>query len=388
MSNTVRRAALSIVALASVAGCSSQGADVDLVNRAYIVSRDSDEVHVIDLNRMEILGVAHTGGQKGHMGELNADFSRLFVDSEASNETEVVDTRTLTLATKLATPRHPTHITLTRDGSMFLAMAEADNAVMFIDARSEQIVATLPGFFLPHFARMSLDGRYAYVANLEASHITRIDLQARAIDKQIALDGTTVPTMAPDEGGFADVQIDQVTGLLYAAHRSTGRVLVYDTVNDTKLPELTVGSNPWIVYAEHPFAAVSRNHVVPSFGDQSASILSAKSVLATLPVADDESYGVNYSPLVPDQAFVMNRNKQEIAVVDTAAHQLIDRIDVGGTTETASTTADGRYIVAAVSSANAVVVIDAATHAVVKRFDNVGNYPWSVTIPRGQNYCH
>jgi len=33
-------------------------------------------------------------------------------------------------------------------------------------------------------------------------------------------------------------------------------------------------------------------------------------------------------------------------------------------------------------------VIDAVTATVVKTFDNVGIYPWSVTIPMGQNYCH
>jgi DNA-binding beta-propeller fold protein YncE len=388
MSNRTRRVVLSLCAFAFVGGCNAQPSEPDLVNRAYIVSKNSDEVHVIDLKKLELIGVVHTGGSAGHMGELSANFDKLFVDSEDSNETEVIDTRALDVVAKLATPRHPTHISLTRDGNMFIAMAEADNVIMFIDAHTNELLTTLPGFYLPHFARMSLDGKYAYVANLEATHITRVDLQARAIDKQIALDGTTVPTLAPDEGGFADVQIDQVTGMLYAAHRSTGRVLVYDTVNDVKLPELTVGAKPWIVYAEHPFAAVSRNHVVPSFGDETASILSSQSVLASLPVADNESYGVNYSPLVPNQAFVMNRNKEEVVVIDTTTHTMLDRIDVAGTTETASTTADGKWIVAAVSSANAVVVIDAVTHKVVKRFDNLGNYPWSVTIPRGQNYCH
>ena len=35
-----------------------------------------------------------------------------------------------------------------------------------------------------------------------------------------------------------------------------------------------------------------------------------------------------------------------------------------------------------------VVVIDTVTEQIVKTFENVGNYPWSVTIPKGQNYCH
>jgi len=41
-----------------------------------------------------------------------------------------------------------------------------------------------------------------------------------------------------------------------------------------------------------------------------------------------------------------------------------------------------------VSSSNQVIVIDAMTHQIIKTFDGVGVYPWSVTIPNGQNYCH
>jgi hypothetical protein len=35
-----------------------------------------------------------------------------------------------------------------------------------------------------------------------------------------------------------------------------------------------------------------------------------------------------------------------------------------------------------------VVVIDVETHEIVKAFEGVSRYPWSVTIPNGQNYCH
>jgi hypothetical protein len=28
------------------------------------------------------------------------------------------------------------------------------------------------------------------------------------------------------------------------------------------------------------------------------------------------------------------------------------------------------------------------TNRIIKTFDGVGSYPWSVTIPNGQNYCH
>ncbi|HZS37360.1 MAG TPA: hypothetical protein VFF06_11070 [Polyangia bacterium] len=395
MSTRMVRTCLALFSVAAF-GCANQTNQCnpdDLEHRAYIVSRDSDEVHVIDLNCLQVSGVVHTQGAALHMGELNRTLDKLYVDSETTNETVVVDVRKLAVTSRIATPKHPTHITLTRDGRMFAVMAEEDNEVMFIDTATDSVIRSLPGFFLPHFMRMSLDGKYGYVANLRSNHVTRVDLQSLAIDGYLPLDGFLAPpnnVFLDTEGGFADVQIDQSTGVLYAAHRQTGRVLVYDTVNQQKLPELSVGAMPWIVYAEHPFAQVSRRHVVPNFGDQSASIINAQAsaVLTALPVADSESFGVNYSPLVPDQAFVMNRDKHEIAVMDTTTMQAMDRIDVGGTTETASTTADGKWIVATVSSLNRVVVIDAVTHAVIKTFDGIGNYPWSVTIPHGQNYCH
>jgi DNA-binding beta-propeller fold protein YncE len=394
MSNRRLSVCLAFVSLAAL-GCHAPNPcnPDDLENRAYIVSRDSDEVHVIDLNCLQVSGVVHTGGQALHMGEVNSDLTKFYVDSELTNETVVVDARQLSVASRIATPRHPTHLTLTRDGRLFAVMAEQDNQVLFIDTATDSIVKTLPGFYLPHFMRMSLDGNFGYVANLRGNHLTQVDLRSLSISGYIPLDGEGVPPGAAEldtEGGFADAQIDQTTGLLYAAHRSTGRVLVYDTMAQRKQGELQAGASPWIVYAEHPFAQVSRRHVVPNFGDQSASIINAQAsqVLGSLPVADSESYGVNYSPLVPDQAFVMNRDKQQIAVMDTASMQPIDRIDVGGTTETASTTADGKWIVATVSSANRVVVIDAVSHQVLKTFEGVGHYPWSVTIPRGQNYCH
>src|SRR5207248_1708854 len=151
------------------------------------------------------------------------------------------------------------------------------------------------------------------------------------------LDGFGVPPqtpLLPDESGFADAQIDK-NGILHAAHAQTGRVLIYDTKAQKKLPDLKVGAQPWIVYAEHPFTTIQR-HVVPNFGDQTVSFISTEpSVISgSAGVADRESFGVNYSPLVPDRAFVMNRFKNEIAVVDTSSGQSLGKIPVGGNTET------------------------------------------------------
>lgn len=388
--HTVVGLGISVVAGVSVLGCSSASeSPPNLEHRAYIVSRDSDDLTVIDLDRLEIVGTVHTAGVANHMAELNADFTKLFVDSESTNESVVVDAASLQVVKRIATGSSPTHISLTLDGSLLAVMNEYDDSVSFIDPVKEVEVKRLAGFYTPHFMRYSPDGRYGYVANIGAYHLTRVDLTSLEIVDHIALDGFSGPpnaTRAPNETGFADAQIDP-DGMLYAAHRNSARLLVYDTVAREKVGDRSVGPMPWIAYAEHPFTQLPRRPVVPAFGDQTVSVVRPDSV-ATVPAGDFESFGVNYSPLAPDKAFVMNRVHGNVTVVDTARGVVTNVIPTGGNTETASTTRDGRWIVTTVSSSNQVVVIDAQTEKIIKTFDNVGVYPWSVTIPLGQNYCH
>jgi DNA-binding beta-propeller fold protein YncE len=326
------------------------------------------------------------------MGELNADFTKLYVDSEFTDESVVVDLRALKVAGRIKVGKHPTHLTLLPSRGLMAIMNEEEGAVSFVDTSLDLEIKRLPGFFTPHFLRTAPgNDDIGYVANVGAYHLTRVDLTRLEIIDHIPLDGYSGPpniTEAPYDMGFADVQIAR-DGMLYSAHGKAGRVLVYDTKAGKKLPELVVGASPWIVYAQHPFANVPLKHLVPNFGDQTVSLIDGATaeIKATMP-GDEEAFGVNYTSAAPDQAFVMNRMREQISLVDLNAGVIKRRIDVGGKTETASTTADGKWIVAAVSSTNRVVVLDAVTGEIVKAFENVGKYPWSVTIPNGQNYCH
>jgi DNA-binding beta-propeller fold protein YncE len=360
-----------------------------LANRAYVVSRDTDLLTVIDLDKLEIVGNVRTQGAFTHMAELNADFTKVYLSSTLTDEAVVVDTRALEVTGRIEVGAEPAHMTLSNDGRLLAVGNEGGGSVSFIDPDNDMEVERLTGVYFPKFIRFDPDGRYAYVANGNAHHISRVELTSFAIDDQISLDGFGMPTMTDEEeGGFADVQIDH-NGMLWAAHAQTGRVLVYDTKAKSKATELSAGVGPWVVYAQHPFGAAIPRHYVPNHGDRTVSVLDKTelAVVGEVP-GDPESFGVNYSPLVPDLAFIMNRMEEDVAVVNTETQEVIDRISVGGMTETAATTADGRYIVATVSSINRVVVIDPKLRTVIKTFDNVGQYPWSVTIPLGQNYCH
>jgi DNA-binding beta-propeller fold protein YncE len=379
------------------AGClgaatlSPTAASVPLKSRAYVASRDSGNITVIDLDHLEIMASLDTCSPGYHMMELSTDFKKGYASSNTTGKLDVIDIDSLTVTGQIEIGKEPTHLSMKPDGKYLAVVAEDDNAVSFIDPERDVVVKKLTGFFLPHFVRFAPDGRYAYVANLAAHHITRIDVSTLSIDAQIPLDGFDGPpneTLTADrEGGFADVQIDH-DGVLWGAHHETGQTLVYDTNAQVKLPQIFAGKNPWIVYAEHPFTEITAR-AVPTWGDKAVALFDrAAEKVAQVTTEENESYGVNYSSLAPEKAFVMNKKREEIAVINTTTKQRDAIIAVGGTTETASTTADGRYVIAAVSSANRVVVIDAMSNAIVKIFDNVGNYPWTVTVPLGQNYCH
>jgi DNA-binding beta-propeller fold protein YncE len=362
-----------------------------LENRAYIVSRDSEELTVIDLDKLEIIGRVPTGGGENHMAELNGDFTKAYITASADDKAIVVDTRSLRVTGSIDITGHPTHLTLTPDASKIAVMVEATSEVSFLDMADDTESMRLSGFETPHFMRFTPDNSFGYVANISGNFISRVDMRKMEVVGQISLDQYEDRRHVDDEGGFADAQIAP-DGTLFAAHHLTGKVLTIDAMSGEKKSELAVGKGPWVAFAEHPFQGMPLRHVVTNFGDKSYSVIDADggekpAVTATLD-GDEEAYGVNFSPLEPDLAFVMNRVREDIAVVDTAKGEIVERIDVGGNTEIASTTADGKHIVAAVSNRNRVVVIDVLSRKIVKTFDNVGNYPWSVTIPKGQNYCH
>jgi YVTN family beta-propeller protein len=320
------------------------------------------------------------------MAEVSANFSTVFVTSSDSGELIVLDATSLEVIARVAMRGSPGHMTLSRGGELLAVGVEGANAVAFIDPQTHAEVGRVDGLMTPHFVRWSLDDTTAYVANIEGYHVTPIDVATFTARDAIVLDGFDDNTPAPAETGFADVQIDH-DGVMWAAHAASGRVMVYDTVAGAKLGEIDVGMRPWVAFAEHPFPELPARSLVPSFDDAQVALIDGGEVIGMVD-GDDEAYGVNFSSRTPDRAFVMNRIRQDVAVVDLDAGTIVSRIDVGGTTETAATTPDGAAIVASVSSADRIVFIDPETESVVTTIDGVGDYPWSVTIPRGQNYCH
>ena len=64
----------------------------------------------LDAVRLEIIGVVHTAGVQNHMAELNADFTKLYVDSAATDRSS--DARSTSRATRSASSASPRRVSI------------------------------------------------------------------------------------------------------------------------------------------------------------------------------------------------------------------------------------------------------------------------------------
>ncbi len=362
----------------------------DLANRAYVVSEQSNEMFVFDYDTLEVIGTVDTTVRPGevnanHMAIVTPDASKIYVSASHENTMVVVDAATLEVTGMIPVGAHNGHVSFRPGTTELWIMEEDDNTVSIVDTETDEVVRRLSddSFAVPHFARFS--GDYAYIANIQGNQVSVVDLGTFQVVDTLVAEGTEMGTCTVDPCGFADAQISS-DGILYASHIETGRTLVYDTVNHERLGTVEVGGRPWSAFV-NPFVTGEDAALVPSWEEQTVTRVTPAIETLTAAVGDSEVYGINYSATAPGEAFVLNRNKEQVAVIDAATGELIDTIDVGGTTETGTTTPDGRLLVP-VSSANSMAVIDTATREILATYEDVGIYPWSVATASGQNYCH
>ena len=382
-----------------------------LSHRAYVISEESNDLFVVDLSDMTKVGQIDSSvanaANGNHMSMLSQDGSKLYITAASEDAIVVVDTRTLTATGRIDLGSRPTHseacfncapdgrdeLWVVNEGGGGPALqgesGEGVGSVSVIDMATDEVVRSIadPSFNVPHFVRFH--ERTAYIPSIGGNQISVLDLDTQLVSDVLLIEGQTEPgPCSGDPCGFADAQIDK-SGLLVAAHIESGRVLSFDTNRLIRRPDLKMGNRPWSIFVDQ-LSDDYDTHLMPNWGDETVSVIDRREQreVARSLEGDQESYGINYSPLAPGQAFVLNRTKERVAVIDRTTGSLIEALDVGGTTETASTTRDGRFLLLPISSTNQFAVLDVTTRTEVARFDDVGIYPWSVTTVGGQNYCH
>src|SRR5436853_2019953 len=74
---------------------SPSSAKVPLTSRAYVASRDTGNITVIDLDKLEIMGSLDTCSPGYHMMELSADFKKGYASSNETGKLDVIELESL-----------------------------------------------------------------------------------------------------------------------------------------------------------------------------------------------------------------------------------------------------------------------------------------------------
>jgi YVTN family beta-propeller protein len=404
-----------------------------LKKRAYVVNALSNDMTVIDLSdpaNATILKVLPTASTP-HMATTSWDARKAYASGTVGNAVSIFDAKTLSLIKHLPVGAEPTHMTPSPDNRYVAVNCEGANSVYFIDVTTDDVAAVVPGMLTPHWVAFRPDSRYAYVANIGGYRLTVIDVASLAVVGQVFLSGHGDPaeTTVIAEGGFAECFVDSM-GMLYSGHRESGKVIVVNTTTNAKVKEIDVADParpgvaplPWVAYVS-PFGG--EKILVATQGTQDTVVIDGNSQTVAARIGTDgynvidyytgqtvrvttpesEVFGVNFG-YFGQKAYAGMRTNGAVQRIDlltntaTAVYSLTEGLTAPGFTQPAATTPDQRYVVFTVTSksdwgepgadgpVNRIVIFDTELDRAVRVFDNVGKFPWSVTIPDGQDYCH
>ena len=369
----------------------------DLSHLVVVTNRDANELTIIDMTKDEVIGKQEVAlNSQAHMTAFSPDGKKLAIAATANNLVSVMD-----LSTNETKDIHvgsgPEHMDISKDNRWLYVGNIEGGTVSAIDLEQNQEVARLKGFLEPHGATIMASGKKIYVPNRGAQLVGVVDAALSASEIPVgALAG--LASLERDQAGaslhrersipvkgVANVTLTLDEKFAYVATGDANSVTVLDTATDKIIRTIPVGMDPWRAYA----SPNGKHMIVPNNGDQTVSVIdvASHSLVATLPGGVDMT-GVNFGN-DGKKGYVISRGSSQVFMYDFSTLEKTGQLDMGegARLETASTSPAGTKVYVASSSNNSLYVIDVESDR-VKQIKDVGNFPWGVSIYKGQNYCH
>ena len=369
----------------------------DLSHLVVVTNRDANELTIIDMTTDEVIGKQKIAlNSQAHMTAFSPDGKKLAIAATANNLVTVLDLNT-SETKDIKVGAGPEHMDISKDNRWLYVGNIEGGTVSAIDLDQNREVARLKGFHEPHGATILAAGNKVYIPNRGAQLVGVVESAAQFSTKDISV-GSLAGLASFDRdqagaamhrersipvNGVANVTLTLDEKFAYIATGDANSVTVLDTVTDKIIRTIPVGMDPWRAYASPD----GKYMVVPNNGDQTISVIDVRShtLVATLPGGPDMT-GVNFAK---GKGYVVSRGANQVLVYNLSTLEKTGQLDMGegARLETASTTPAGNKIYVASSANNSLYVIDVESDR-VKQIKNVGNFPWGVSIYKGQNYCH
>jgi YVTN family beta-propeller protein len=166
-------------------GAAGLAVDDVLMNRLYVVSKESMSLYVFDLSDRRLLQTIALGSE-GYTCLLSKDRSTLYVSLWGSKKIAEFDTRALSLRRTIEVGDHPNELLLDKKGARLFVANAQDNSVSILDTKSGQVTETLNAALYPgsptgstsNGLALSEDERTLYIANADNNCLAVFDVSA------------------------------------------------------------------------------------------------------------------------------------------------------------------------------------------------------------------
>ncbi|MGE5242898.1 MAG: YncE family protein [Betaproteobacteria bacterium] len=179
--------------------------------RLYFTAEGSQAIARYDPGADRIDWQFHTGQSTTHMLVLTGDPQTIFTSNIGSNNLSWIRQDASGTWTQQLIPvgKGPEGITLSPDGRRLWSAHSADGAVSIVDVATGKVAATVDvGTKRSNRVKLTPDGKYALITDLDAGDLVVVDAAARTVIKRMPLGRQPEGILIPPDGSRAFVAVN------------------------------------------------------------------------------------------------------------------------------------------------------------------------------------
>ena len=166
--------------------------------RLYVGNSIADDITVIDLSSLKVLGAINVGPHV-HGIAVQTDGKRLFTTSEGDKALRIFDTSTAKLLSEIKLTGRPNQCAVTPDGKYVAVPIRDGDSVDIVEVAQQKVVKVLP-VKAPHNAFDSGSSRYIFVSSMGDHAVNMIDLKTTDYPARIPVGGVPRPYVVTGDG--------------------------------------------------------------------------------------------------------------------------------------------------------------------------------------------
>lgn len=295
--------------------------------RLYVGNSIADDISVIDLNSLKVVGDIHVGPHVHGMA-VQADGSRLFSTSEGDNTLRIFDTSTGNLLGAIKLTGRPNQCAVTPDGKYVAVPIRDKESVDIVDVAQRKVVKTLP-VKAPHNSFNAGSNRYIFVSSMGDHAINMIDLDKMDYAASIPVGGVPRPYVITRDGRTMYVALSDLHGFVVVDIPEKKVVRRVEMPAGRPTPHEHPGEPINTLTHGLALSPDEKELWVTSLLDDAMYVYDVRSqkIVGHLPVGS----GPNWVAFSPDGKYVCvsNAADDDVSIIDVKARREVARLKVG-----------------------------------------------------------